>query len=119
MVGSRRQSLVVPSAPQVKCITSRSRYSSISATQELSVAPIRPSQSIGTTLVPRCSPPLMSHEARQRLIRQPFQTQRIPGKSWAGVLISDAVPMSGHRMFDASYTEDESYIRYGRRDDEV
>ena len=60
---------------------------------------------------------LMSHENRQRLIHLPFQTQRIPGKSWAGVLIRDTtvVPI-GHRP---SYNEDESYIRYGRDDEDI
>ena len=62
-------------------------------------------------------PPLMSHKDRQRLIRSPFRTQRIPGKSWGGVLISDAVPVSGQRAYDPSYTEDESYLRYGKGDD--
>ena len=58
----------------------------------------------------------MSHEDRQRLIHQPFQTQRIPGKSWAGVLISDTVPNREHRV---SYAEDESYIRYARDDEDI
>lgn len=62
-------------------------------------------------------PPLMPHQERQRLIHRPFLTYRVPGKSWAGVLISDTVPVSGHRAYDPSYTEDESYLRYGKGDD--
>ena len=59
-------------------------------------------------------PVLMSHNDRQRLIYQPFQTQRIPGKSWAGVLISDPVIYRERRL---SYSEDENYIRYGKDDE--
>lgn len=56
----------------------------------------------------------MSHEERQRLIRRSFQTQRIPGKSWAGVLIADPAEAAhrGNSMWD------ESYLRYGKPDDE-
>jgi hypothetical protein len=64
-------------------------------------------------------PPLMSHQDRQALIRRPFLTQRIPGKSWAGVLISDSVPVGGQRAYDPAYNEDESYLRYGRSDDDI
>lgn len=61
--------------------------------------------------------PLMPHAQRRELIEAPFHTRRIPGKTWAGVLISDAVPTSGQRAFKPTYNEDESYLRYGRNDD--
>ena len=59
----------------------------------------------------------MPHAERQRLIHRPFLTHRVPGKSWAGVLISDAVPVTGQRAYDPSYSEDDSYIRYSKGDD--
>ena len=33
------------------------------------------------------APPVMSHEDRQRLIREPFMAQHLPGHSWGGVQI--------------------------------
>jgi hypothetical protein len=62
-------------------------------------------------------PPLMPHAERRALIERPFLTQRIPGKSWKGVLISEDVPTGGRRDFNPDAIEDESYIRYGRRED--
>lgn len=57
--------------------------------------------------------------ARLEMIRMPFQTRRIPGKSWGGVNVGNAgsVPSEGHRTWQLS-AEDESYLRYGQFDDE-
>ena len=66
------------------------------------------------------TPPLMSHEERQALIRQPFaceqrggcceRTTWVPGRSWGGCTIRQ--PSLSH------YTGfDESYLRYGVADD--
>lgn len=61
----------------------------------------------------------MTHTERRKLIERPFLSQRIPGKSWGGVLISDTVPVAGQRAYDPNYNWDESYLRYGRGEDEV
>ena len=75
--------------------------------------------SVSILSMPKTCAPLLNHEARQHLIRQPFQSRRIPGKSWAGVLISETVPSAGRRAFDPSSHEDESYLRYGGHDDDT
>lgn len=81
------------------------------------LTPIKGASTTAPTSPPR--PPLMSHEQRQALIRRPFLSQHIPGKSWAGVLIPDSVPVDGQRAFDPDWVEDESYIRYGRSENDV
>ena len=64
--------------------------------------------------------PLMSHEERQAIIRQPFacemrggcceRTTRVPGRSWGGCAINRELP-SRYTGFD------ESYLRYSEADD--
>lgn len=65
------------------------------------------------------SPRTPAQLARLAMIRQPFQTRRIPGKSWGGVNVGNAgsVPTEGHRTWQLS-AADESYLRYGRFDDD-
>lgn len=64
-------------------------------------------------------PKLMAHEDRLKLIRAPFQSQIVTAKSWGGVNVGNAgsVPTEGHRTWQLS-AADESYLRYGRSDDE-
>ena len=70
------------------------------------------------TRLPAC--PLMPHEARLALIRMPLPSVRIgTAKSWGGVNVGNAgcVPTEGHRTWQLSIA-DESYLRYGRGEDE-
>lgn len=64
-------------------------------------------------------PALMSHAARLLLIRQPITFRYLPKKSWGGVNVGNAgcVPTEGHRTWQLS-AADESYLRYGKSDDE-
>lgn len=61
----------------------------------------------------------MTHEERLRIIRAPFQSQIVTAKSWGGVNVGNAgcVPTEGHRTWQLS-AADESYLRYGKSDDE-
>jgi hypothetical protein len=61
----------------------------------------------------------MSHTERRKLIERPFMSRYIPGKSWAGINTGNAgsVPVEGHRTWQVS-PQDESYLRYGKADDE-
>lgn len=75
-----------------------------------------------TTKALKVYAPLMPHADRRRLIRSPITFRTIERKSWGGVLISRSeaqeIPVAGHRSHAIS-AEDESYLRYGRRDGET
>ena len=68
-------------------------------------------------VIVRDRPRLMSHDERQKLIRRPFMSRYVPGKSWAGVNTGNAgsVPVEGHRTWTVT-AADESYILYGKSD---
>mgnify|MGYP001588064483 CR=1 FL=1 len=59
------------------------------------------------------------HQERLALIYKPFPRVRVvesAAKTWAGTIIGDNffAPVGGKRA--KGYTEDESYLRYGRGD---
>lgn len=73
----------------------------------------------GRLVAAKVKAPLMPRVERLALIRRPFQSQLISAKSWGGTNVNNAgcVPTEGHRTWQLS-AADESYLRYGRSDDE-
>lgn len=65
--------------------------------------------------------PMMGAAERRALIEKPFYCQRIPPKSWGGVNVGNAgsVPETGHSTWRGLSATDESYLRYGRNDDDT
>ncbi len=66
----------------------------------------------------------MTHDERVVLINKPFPvvTRVHPKKSWGGINVGNAgqVPTEGHSVWPTGgRMYDESYLRYGRNDDEA
>lgn len=63
-------------------------------------------------------PPLMTHDARRRLIEAPLIIRtHTHSRAWGGLYIRDTIPTEGRRVHHVT-SEDESYYTQFREEEE-